>query len=195
MQRDNHITILGTGNALATRCYSTCFTLHSSGGALLMVDAGGGNGILAQLEKAEIKRENIQDLFVSHKKVIDLLTYICRAVLPPKEADGSQWDSNQNSSTCLSSANADFSQIVTALDGIANTNTLVSDGHTHAAASAARNYSVPLPAAGTSGWFLPSIGQWNLIVGAERINAVKPTPSSTMSALFLPSNFIVRISL
>ena len=39
----NHITMLGTGSALATRCYNTCFTLHSSGGAVLMVDAGGGN--------------------------------------------------------------------------------------------------------------------------------------------------------
>ncbi len=86
------------------------------------------------------------------------------ALTDAPDGDGSQWDSNQSSSTCLSSANADFSQIVKVLDGIANTNTLVSDGHTHAAASAAKNYSVPLPAEGTSGWFLPSIGQWNLIV-------------------------------
>ena len=26
----NHITMLGTGNALATRCYNTCFTLHGA---------------------------------------------------------------------------------------------------------------------------------------------------------------------
>ena len=45
--------MLGTGNALATRCYNTCFTLHGKEGVLL-VDAGGGNGILTQLEKAEI---------------------------------------------------------------------------------------------------------------------------------------------
>lgn len=116
MQTNNHITILGTGNALATRCYSTCFILHSLSGAMLLVDAGGGNGILTQLEKAQIKREDIRDLFVthahtdhllgcvwmmrmalqfhyplrvwSHRKVIDLLTYICQQVLPPKEAEG-----------------------------------------------------------------------------------------------------------
>ena len=86
------------------------------------------------------------------------------ALTDAPDGDGSQWDSNGSSSTCLSSVNDNFSQIVKVLDGIANTNTLVSDGHTHAAASAAKNYSVPLPAAGTSGWFLPSIGQWNLIV-------------------------------
>jgi len=39
MSKDNNfITILGTGNALATRCYNTCFTLYSNSGAVLMVD-------------------------------------------------------------------------------------------------------------------------------------------------------------
>lgn len=112
---NNYITMLGTGNALATRCYNTCFTLHGKEGVLL-VDAGGGNGILAQLEKAGIHREDISDLFVthahtdhllgciwmmrmalqfryplhvwSHKKVLGLLTDICRQILPPKEAEG-----------------------------------------------------------------------------------------------------------
>ena len=55
------ITMLGTGNALATRCYNTCFTLHSKE-KVLLVDAGGGNGILTQLERAGICRENISDL-------------------------------------------------------------------------------------------------------------------------------------
>lgn len=112
---NNYITMLGTGNALATRCYNTCFTLHGKEGVLL-VDAGGGNGILAQLEKAGIRREDISDLFVthahtdhllgciwmmrmalqfryplrvwSHKKVLGLLTDICRQILPLKEAEG-----------------------------------------------------------------------------------------------------------
>ncbi len=112
---NNFITMLGTGNALATRCYNTCFTLHGEKGVLL-VDAGGGNGILTQLEKAGIRREDISDLFVthahtdhllgciwmmrmalqfryplrvwSHKKVLDLLTAICHQILPPKEAEG-----------------------------------------------------------------------------------------------------------
>ncbi len=113
--KQNFITMLGTGNALATRCYNTCFTLHGKEGVLL-VDAGGGNGILAQLERAGIQREDISDLFVthahtdhllgciwmmrmalqfryplrvwSHRKVLDLLTDICRQILPPKEAEG-----------------------------------------------------------------------------------------------------------
>ena len=35
---NDYITMLGTGNALATRCYNTCFTLHGENGVLL-VDA------------------------------------------------------------------------------------------------------------------------------------------------------------
>ena len=35
MSKDtNFITMLGTGNALVTRCYNTCFTLHGKEGAL-----------------------------------------------------------------------------------------------------------------------------------------------------------------
>ena len=44
------IIFLGTGNALTTRCYNTCFILRSQG-SQLMVDAGGGNGSnLSRLE-------------------------------------------------------------------------------------------------------------------------------------------------
>ena len=109
------ITMLGTGNALATRCYNTCFTLHNKE-SVLLVDAGGGNGILTQLWRAGIQREDISDLFVthahtdhllgsiwmmrmalqfhyplrvwSHKKVLDLLMFICRQILPSEEAEG-----------------------------------------------------------------------------------------------------------
>ena len=112
MQKENVITILGTGNAFVTRCYNTCFTLESQGGTLLLVDAGGGNGILSQLESANIDIRNIHDVFVthahtdhllgvvwvmraalqwnyplrvwSHRKVLDVLTEICRQLLPPK---------------------------------------------------------------------------------------------------------------
>lgn len=58
-QENDMITMLGTGNALATRCYNTCFTLHGKSG-ILLVDAGGGNGILTQLERAGIRREDIE---------------------------------------------------------------------------------------------------------------------------------------
>ena len=112
---DNKITILGTGNAQATHCYNTCFMIRSCGGHRLLVDAGGGNGILLQLEKAGIDWKDIHDLYVthahtdhilgvvwmmrmnlqfqnplriySHRKVLDVLEYLCRQLLPKKQSD------------------------------------------------------------------------------------------------------------
>ncbi|MCQ2288696.1 MAG: MBL fold metallo-hydrolase [Muribaculaceae bacterium] len=59
------ITMLGTGNAMCTRCYNTCFYLESPEGGL-MVDAGGGNGIFRQLFRADIVYEQIHNIFVTH---------------------------------------------------------------------------------------------------------------------------------
>ena len=58
---------------------------------------------------------------------------------------------------------SDLSTALTYKSGIAFTNTLTSDGHVHNAATAAKNFGATYPA-GTSGWFLPTVGQWNLIV-------------------------------
>jgi len=59
------LIVLGTGNAMATRCYNTCFALRK-GEDYFLVDAGGGNGILIQLEKAGIPFSRIREAFVSH---------------------------------------------------------------------------------------------------------------------------------
>lgn len=61
----NAITFLGTGNAMCTRCYNTCFYIRSNGGGML-VDADGGNGIFRQLHKAHITYEEIRHIFVTH---------------------------------------------------------------------------------------------------------------------------------
>lgn len=63
--KDTQIIMLGTGNAGVTRCYNTCFAIRTAENVLL-VDAGGGNGILVQLEKAGIAIERIHDMFVTH---------------------------------------------------------------------------------------------------------------------------------
>lgn len=68
--------------------------------------------------------------------------------------------------TCTSNYTNDLTTALTDKYGITNTATLVAGcgkGHTHAAASAAANYAVAHPT-GTSDWFLPTIGQWQLIV-------------------------------
>lgn len=61
----DRLIVLGTGNANATRCYNTCFAIDF-GHDLLLCDAGGGNGILRQLEAAGIGVERIHHLVVTH---------------------------------------------------------------------------------------------------------------------------------
>lgn len=60
------LTILGTGNALVTECYNTCFVI-SDEGKHFMVDGGGGNGILTQLKKAGLNWMDMRHIFVTHK--------------------------------------------------------------------------------------------------------------------------------
>ena len=72
------LTMLGTGHALATKCYNACFALQDDAmgkapGRTFLVDAGGGNGILTQLERAGIDWHSIHDLFVTHTHVDHLL--------------------------------------------------------------------------------------------------------------------------
>lgn len=59
------ITMLGTGNALVSRIFNTCFVLDD-GEDKLLVDAGGGNGILTQFDKANIPLGDIHNVFVTH---------------------------------------------------------------------------------------------------------------------------------
>lgn len=59
------LTMLGTGNAIVSHIYNTCFVLNA-GNTSLLVDAGGGNGILTQMDKAGISLSDIHDVFVTH---------------------------------------------------------------------------------------------------------------------------------
>ena len=60
-----YITMLGTGSAMVTKCYNTCFTI-SNNDEYLLVDAGGGNTILTNLEKSNISINSIHNMFISH---------------------------------------------------------------------------------------------------------------------------------
>lgn len=62
------LTMLGTGMAMVTKCYNTCFALQESENTLL-VDAGGGNTILKQLQEASIDWKSIHDIVVTHKHI------------------------------------------------------------------------------------------------------------------------------
>lgn len=62
------LTMLGTGNALVTECYNTCFVLQEDD-QYFMVDGGGGNTILHQLKYAGIDWKNVRNIFVTHKHI------------------------------------------------------------------------------------------------------------------------------
>lgn len=60
------LTILGTGFAMATKCFNTCFYIENEDGSLFLTDAGGGNGILRQLEQAGFDYQKCHHMFVTH---------------------------------------------------------------------------------------------------------------------------------
>lgn len=60
------LTMLGTGNALVSECYNTCFVL-SENDEYFLVDGGGGNGILHQLKHVGMDWKDMRIIFVTHK--------------------------------------------------------------------------------------------------------------------------------
>lgn len=69
------LTMLGTGHAMVTECYNTCFVL-SEGERYFLVDGGGGNTVLSRLKRADIDFRNIGDIFVTNRHVDHLLGII-----------------------------------------------------------------------------------------------------------------------
>lgn len=66
------LTMLGTGGALVTKCFNTCFVLANDG-KFLLVDGGGGNQLFNQLEKSQIPWQHIHEIVVTHKHIDHLL--------------------------------------------------------------------------------------------------------------------------
>ncbi len=60
------LIVLGTGNAMVTHYYNTCFAIQDDSRTLL-VDAGGGNGILAALQATGVDFASIRDVIVTHE--------------------------------------------------------------------------------------------------------------------------------
>lgn len=60
------LTMLGTGHAVVTECYNTCYVLEGDGDPLL-VDGGGGSMLLHQLKHAGIAWPKLHHIFVTHR--------------------------------------------------------------------------------------------------------------------------------
>lgn len=76
------LVFLGTGSAFPQSSFNTCFVLRDKG-LLLLVDAGGGNGIVNSLRNNEIDIESIENLFVTHTHTDHILgaIWIVRSVI------------------------------------------------------------------------------------------------------------------
>lgn len=83
------ITMLGTGNATVSQIYNTCFVLQTPS-TLMLVDAGGGNGILAHLKKINVQISDIHHLFVTHAHTDHVLggIWVIRMVAQCKGYEG-----------------------------------------------------------------------------------------------------------
>ena len=88
-EKMNKITMLGTGNATVSQIYNTCFVLQTPS-TLMLVDAGGGNGILAQLKKVNVQISDIHHLFVTHAHTDHVLgvIWVIRMVAQCKGYEG-----------------------------------------------------------------------------------------------------------
>lgn len=67
------IVMLGTGHAVVTECYNTCWVLQADDGRCLLVDGGGGSGIVTQMSRAGISWGSVREIFVTHKHIDHLL--------------------------------------------------------------------------------------------------------------------------
>lgn len=88
------IRMLGTGSAMVTKCYNTCFTISGNKDEYFLVDAGGGNSILTNIEKCNISINQIHNLFISHNHNDHILGAIwvirsaCHGILNSKTYKG-----------------------------------------------------------------------------------------------------------
>ena len=69
------LTMLGTGHAVVTGYYNTCFVLEDEG-QYFLVDGGGGGFLLNRLDEAGIPWYEIHDVFVTHKHTDHILGII-----------------------------------------------------------------------------------------------------------------------
>lgn len=54
----------GTGNAIATECYNTCFVLNENNN-YFVVDGGGGNTVIRQLTHVGLDWMAMREIFIT----------------------------------------------------------------------------------------------------------------------------------
>lgn len=71
------LTMLGTGHAVVTNCFNTCFILDNTAdlpaGGLFLTDTGGGSMLLNRIKEAGYRWNDIHEVFISHRHTDHLL--------------------------------------------------------------------------------------------------------------------------
>lgn len=76
------IIMLGTGHAMTTKCFNTCFLIEDKN-EYFLIDTGGGNQILSIFENLNIEISKIKNIFITHKHLDHLngIFWIIRKIL------------------------------------------------------------------------------------------------------------------
>ena len=76
------IHFLGTGAGGVIDCYNTCFVIENNN-EYFLVDGGGGNLILKQLRDANIKLNDIHNIFITHNHTDHILglVWVIRSIV------------------------------------------------------------------------------------------------------------------
>jgi ribonuclease Z len=61
----DRLVVLGTGAAIITKYYNTCFVLDD-GNEYFLIDGGGGGGVLRQFQEAGLDWTRLRRMFISH---------------------------------------------------------------------------------------------------------------------------------
>ena len=89
------LTMLGTGNALVSECFNTCFVISSDSGNLL-IDTGGGNYLIHQLRHSGFDLPDIHNIFISHSHIDHILGAIWVIRLSAQLMNKNRFDGDVN---------------------------------------------------------------------------------------------------
>lgn len=89
------LIVLGTGNATVKKCYNTCFVLKNKD-EYFLIDAGGGNQILNQLDQSNIALNQIHHLFVTHEHTDHILGVIWVVRMIATKMNQNNYEGNLN---------------------------------------------------------------------------------------------------
>ncbi len=83
------LIMIGTGSAFPRHSYNSCYAIKSSGG-IMLVDAGGGNGIFNAINGSGVKLTDIHHVFITHAHTDHILgaVWLIRGIINMGKSGG-----------------------------------------------------------------------------------------------------------